>query len=193
VTEQTDEAMEQSSSYGSCFFFFLYEWLFSPTKRKRKQRGMDVRFWGPSFWATLDFIAFNYPHDPSSSDKKNVKQFITTLGQLLPCATCQQHFTELLSTFVIDDHLKSRDTLTRWIVDLHNKVNERLGKPKVPFEQVSSKYEQMRGTCEMNQSKKNPFTSDTCPQSKSGLYLLIGLFIATVVLIVVLWNKTTLQ
>jgi hypothetical protein len=112
---------------------------------------MDVRFWGPQFWATLEFLAFNYPQNPSDQDRQNMKTLYSLLPELLPCSSCQTHFAQLLKDYPIQ--LDSRDTLTRWLVEAHNRVNDRLKKPRVTYDFVADKYQQMRGTCEMGQLK----------------------------------------
>lgn len=113
---------------------------------------MDVRFWGPQFWATMEFIAFNYPLEPSYSDKMDTFNFYSSLAKTLPCASCRKHFQQLIfNDLPLKDALDNRDTLSKWMVEAHNRVNDRLGKPRMAFDVVEKKYQQMRGTCEMGQ------------------------------------------
>jgi hypothetical protein len=146
---------------------------------------MDVRFWGPQFWATLEFLAFNYPQDPSNQDKQNMKTLYSLLPELLPCSSCQTHFAQLLKDFPIQ--LDNRDTLTRWLVEAHNRVNDRLKKPRVAYEVVADKYQQMRGTCEMGQLKHHDSHKDQkkiteCQNSKKSLWILVGILAVLIVL-----------
>jgi hypothetical protein len=123
---------------------------------------MDVRLWGPQFWSTMDFVAFNYPHEPTETDKKNVRTFYETLALLLPCSSCRNDFAKMLKTFPIDEHLQNQESLTKWLVEAHNRVNEKLGKSRIDYETVANKYNQMRGTCEMRRTG-----SSTCPPQAS--------------------------
>lgn len=144
---------------------------------------MDVRFWGPQFWATLEFLAFNYPQNPSSQDRQNMKTLYALLPEMLPCTSCRTHFAQLLKDFPVQ--LDSRDTLTRWLVEAHNRVNDRLKKPRVAYEVVADKYQQMRGTCEMGQLKAHESSSykgGECQDSKKSLWVLIGILVVLIIL-----------
>lgn len=129
---------------------------------------MDVRLWGPHFWATMDFVAFNYPETASANDKKQAKAFFHSLAPLLPCSTCRDEFAQLLKTYPIDKHLDNRQALTQWLVEVHNRVNDRLQKPRVAYDVVAAKYNTMRGTCEMRQCSAEPKQCDTDASTGGG-------------------------
>jgi len=132
---------------------------------------MDVRFWGPQFWASMEFVAFNYPTDPTQQDRKNMRNFFSAVAQVLPCQSCREHFQQLLKDYPVENHLDTREALTKWLVEAHNRVNERLGKPRVPYTVVADKYQQFRGTCEMG--KLTPATSGTCQPKKNVLLIVV--------------------
>jgi len=154
---------------------------------------MDVRFWGPHFWATMEFVAFHYPVNPSEEDKTDIKNFYNSLIKILPCNTCQEHFQKLLVKFPLDNHLSSRDELTRWLVEAHNRVNDRLGKPRIQYSVVHDKYEQMKGTCEMgNMISSSPSVCppSTCKGSNKWLLLSFLLVISvTIIFVIICWKK----
>ena len=56
--------------------------------------GMVTNIWGPSLWHVLHTISFNYPVNPTSDDKKNYKQFILSLRDVLPCRACRENFAD---------------------------------------------------------------------------------------------------
>ena len=87
--------------------------------------------WGPFFWHTIHITAIGYPKDPSYAHKKAAKEFFESLGQLIPCSICREHYMTHLQKMPISPHLDRRDDLFRWTVNLHNEVNESLGKPRV--------------------------------------------------------------
>lgn len=96
--------------------------------------------WGPYVWKSLHYIAAQYPFVPTIDDQKHYKLFFETLAFVLPCASCRFHFSKLLRDFPIDEYLESRETLSEWVWEAHNKVNTRTGKPKYPYERVQHFY-----------------------------------------------------
>ena len=108
---------------------------------------MDVRLWGPHAWEFFHAVTFAFPDEPTPEDQMSMVQFIYSLRHLLPCKRCREHFANLLREFPPDTHVMSRKDISRWMVDAHNKVNARLGKPTMSYEHAQAKYEAMRGTC----------------------------------------------
>ena len=51
--------------------------------------GMLTSVWGPSLWHYLHTMSFNYPDKPTKQDKKNYKNFIYSLINVLPCKYCR--------------------------------------------------------------------------------------------------------
>ena len=86
--------------------------------------------WGPFFWHTIHITALGYPNDPSYAHKRAAKEFFESLVHLIPCPTCREHYTIHLQKMPITPHLDRRDDLFRWTVELHNVVNQSLGKPR---------------------------------------------------------------
>lgn len=138
---------------------------------------MDVRFWGPPFWETMHQISFNYPQiNPSEENKKAVKTWFTTLQHLLPCESCRIHFANLLKDYPIQ--LQNRDSLTRWLVEIHNRVNDRLGKPRMAYEVAAEKYKQLMATCSPPQMESNlQCKPQKIPVCAIGALVLIALVI----------------
>ena len=105
---------------------------------------MDTRFWGPSGWRLLHLITFTY--EPSQAEK--VGKFFETLPYVLPCKFCRCSLTEYMDEDPIQ--LTSRNTLTKWLWRIHNKVNDKLRgqglataqEPNPPFDTVKKVYEE---------------------------------------------------
>lgn len=109
---------------------------------------MNPNIWGPPLWNTLHMITFNFPEQPTDLERSQYRDFFFSLRYVLPCENCRQHYAKAVEkTYPIDSALQNRDTLTRWLVDLHNVVNKRLGKPIVSYESVKQKFEEMQGKC----------------------------------------------
>lgn len=60
--------------------------------------------------------------------------FLQSLGRVLPCKKCRPNYEKYISDHPFD--LRSRDHLVRWMIDLHNDVNKRLGKPILSYEEA---------------------------------------------------------
>jgi hypothetical protein len=99
--------------------------------------------WGPFFWHTIHIVALGYPKNPTYTDKKCAKEFYESLAFLLPCSICREHYKEHLQTKPISTFLDSRTDLIKWTIQIHNKVNQMLGKPEWTLEEVLSYYEKV--------------------------------------------------
>lgn len=95
--------------------------------------------WGPFFWHTFHLVALGYPSDPTYSDKKAAKELFESMMYLIPCPACREHYKAFLIELPITPHLDNGQSLFRWTVVLHNRVNTSLGKP-VFSESESRKY-----------------------------------------------------
>lgn len=102
---------------------------------------MEPAEWGPVFWPTLHTITFYYPDSPTQDEMNAARDLFTSLVYLLPCDECCEHYAELLKQFPVEPALVGRQELSLWLYDLHNMVNERLGKKKSPsYNQVRAHF-----------------------------------------------------
>ena len=53
--------------------------------------GMLTTIWGPGMWHSLHTISFNYPLKPTCDDKRNYRNFILNLENVLPCGKCRKN------------------------------------------------------------------------------------------------------
>ena len=100
--------------------------------------GPDV--WGPHGWKFIHYITLGYPNNPTENDKLNYKTFYTSLQHILPCAKCANNYSHNLIKYPIDNHLGSRDTLIRWVIDIHNQVNNETNKKEYNYEEALDLY-----------------------------------------------------
>lgn len=129
---------------------------------------MEPNIWGPPAWTFLHSITLNYPDSPSSEHKTNYRKFFESLGDVLPCPTCRKHYKENIIKHPI--RLDSKDDLTKWLVDIHNKVNEKNDKSIFSYKEFNEKYEKL-----YSQNKVN--------------WLKIALFVVLIALIFKLYKK----
>jgi len=141
---------------------------------------MDTRLWGPHFWETLQTVAFNYPEQPTAAEQQAHHQFYTSIARVLPCDSCRGHFAKVLARKPLDPALQNRETLSRWIVDVHNDVNQRLGKPVMAYDFVKEKYDDMRGTCVLGDRPGQGSSTCACPDKQSGKGLPTGWIVVIV-------------
>ena len=111
--------------------------------------GLFTPVWGPSLWHYLHVMSFNYPINPLPCHKKYYKQFILNLRNVLPCKYCRINFVNNLKTNPLTPkHLKNRETFSKYVYDLHEIINDMLGKKSnLTYEQVRDRYEHFRARC----------------------------------------------
>ena len=97
--------------------------------------------WGPHYWKMSHYITIAYPKNPTEEDKKSVKMYFYNLVYLLPCENCRNHYAKNLNKFPLTEEiLASRYKLIKWLVDIHNEVNRRTGKPEISINDIENLY-----------------------------------------------------
>jgi FAD-linked sulfhydryl oxidase len=72
-------------------------------------------------------MAAVYPENPTDEEQHRMLEFIRTLSKIYPCRYCAKDFEE--SVVKRPPDVASREKFSLWMCDLHNEVNEKLGKP----------------------------------------------------------------
>jgi hypothetical protein len=110
---------------------------------------MLTTVWGPAIWHFLHTMSFNYPVHPSLDDKRKYRNYMLSLKYVLPCGKCRKNLKENYKKLPLTmSHMKTRDTFSRYVYDLHELVNDMLGKKSgLTFEQVRERYEHFRARC----------------------------------------------
>lgn len=85
-----------------------------------------------SAWVLLHAIADSFPEHPDLEDKEHIRSFFSSLSYLLPCDTCNQGLRHELKAMPLD--CSSGPALSKYVFDLHNQVNKKLGKPMLKWE-----------------------------------------------------------
>jgi len=113
--------------------------------------GFQTRIWG-FFWFVLHMISFNFPTHPTPEQKQQYLSFFASICHVLPCSACRRStakFYKSGDTALEPRVFESRETLSRWVWRLHNRVNKRLHKPPGPsYERVRRGYESFRAVCD---------------------------------------------
>jgi len=88
---------------------------------------VDSEKLGRATWTFLHTMAAYFPERPSQQDRQEITTFFDALSKFYPCNVCAEHLREELKTN--RPEASSGWSLSLWLCQLHNKVNERLGKP----------------------------------------------------------------
>ena len=111
--------------------------------------GMLTTVWGPGIWHYLHTMSFNYPVNPKMEEKRHYRDFVLSLQYVLPCGKCRKNlkknFQKLPLTMAA---MKSRDTFSKYVYDLHETVNQMLEKRSgLSYADVRERYEHFRARC----------------------------------------------
>ena len=101
---------------------------------------MKTSLWGSSAWKFLHAATFAYPDTPTEAHKTAALEMFRSLSYMLPCGECCMNYQNEFSEQSIKPFLNSRSALSRWLVDLHNRVNKRLGKPELEYKDVQAMF-----------------------------------------------------
>jgi hypothetical protein len=117
-----------------------------------KNNGLITKIWGPPCWDTLHAFSFGYPYEnPTSEQKEHYKAFYYNLQYVLPCVYCRNsysHFIKTKPTILDDSVMENRESLTRWLYKLHQRVNNKLGcEYMTSYKDLCDKWEECRAKC----------------------------------------------
>jgi len=99
------------------------------------QLGPNV--WGPHLWKSLHMITLGYPNDATIEQKKNYRSFFENFHLVIPCSICANNYKQhLIDIPLTNESLKNKDSLIRWLIDIHNLVNKETGKDILSYDQA---------------------------------------------------------
>ena len=104
---------------------------------------MDPDVWGPYGWYFLHSITLAYPDNPTDDDKTYHKNFLESLKNILPLENVVIITEQTLLTYPIENHLENKESLFKWLVDVHNRVNIDNDKREYSYDEVTKLYENM--------------------------------------------------
>lgn len=101
---------------------------------------LDPTVWGPHFWFFLHTLAISYPHHPNAVTKKKYYELIQNLPLFIPVESIGNDFIKLLDEYPVTAYLDDRESLIKWMHFIHNKINEKLEKPKITLNEFYLRY-----------------------------------------------------
>ena len=96
--------------------------------------------WGKWYWGFLHTISITYPNHPNAITKKKYYELINNFPLFIPCEKISNEFSKLISNYPVAPYLDNRDSFIRWMHFIHNKVNEKLEKPKITLNDFYLQY-----------------------------------------------------
>jgi len=101
---------------------------------------LDPKIWGPHYWFFLHTLAMTYPNHPNAVTKKKYYEFVQNLPLFIPVEQISKEFEKLIDIYPITPYLDNRDSFTRWMHFIHNKINEKLEKPPISLNNFFVQY-----------------------------------------------------
>eukprot|EP00808_Paulinella_micropora_P008820 g28794.t1 len=109
---------------------------------------------GRATWAFLHTLAAYYPENPSPRLQEDVRQFMHIMGRIYPCGYCADRTAEEIERN--PPRVENHREFATWMCEVHNEVNERMGKPIFDCSTVDQRwrYGPSDGSCRRPQSKQ---------------------------------------
>lgn len=106
----------------------------------------DPSVWGPCLWRYMHYSAINFPEFPTKRQATAMAQWLYSLPVTIPCEKCRHHYAAYIKKHARDlvRICSSRKGVFNFLVDIHNKVNERNGKPVMSYADAIEFYENMK-------------------------------------------------
>ena len=145
--------------------------------------------WGPPAWTFLHSVTLAYPDNPTETDKTNYRNFFTNLQPVLPCLKCSNNYLKHITEDPVENHLTDKESLVKWLIEMHNKVNQLYDKPVVTYDEMLDRYKKL-----YNINNFNMFDKNITNYSKSKTNnILIFLFVVLICILIGLYVKRYLN
>lgn len=129
---------------------------------KYNRTNLNNEVWGPFGWFFLDSICLSYPKNPTNKEKREYIKFFGALSYILPCLKCRIHYRRYIIKHPLNgDILKSKDKLIKWILGVHNNVNQINNKKEITLNDFYKYYNKKfnmnvkKETCKVTCELKN--------------------------------------
>lgn len=108
-----------------------------------------TQFSGSGIWYVIHMMALNATNNQS---KRTFARMMNTLAINFGCPKCKVHLVKFMETHPFTDYLSIPAGFFKWSWELHNDINEKLGKPIMSMENALELY--TTGICKNCDEKK---------------------------------------
>ncbi|XP_053996713.1 FAD-linked sulfhydryl oxidase ALR [Hylaeus anthracinus] len=120
----------------------------SSISNRRDDCPLDKDELGSRTWSLLHTMAAYYPDHPNEEQKSDMRNFFYTFSKFYPCYVCAEDLREQLKQS--PPQTDSQKQLSYWLCDIHNEINEKLGKPRFDCNLVDQRWKDgwLDGSCD---------------------------------------------
>eukprot|EP00038_Savillea_parva_P027618 m.60646 g.60646 ORF g.60646 m.60646 type:complete len:164 (+) comp7966_c0_seq1:71-562(+) len=93
---------------------------------------------GRASWAYLHTLAAFYPDKPDEAHAKRMHEFMLSYARFYPCGYCADTTSEEMVRN--PPRTETRQEFAQWMCEIHNEVNDRLGKPQFDCSKVEERW-----------------------------------------------------
>jgi FAD-linked sulfhydryl oxidase len=83
-------------------------------------------------------MAAYYPESPSDKQQNEMEAMMRTFSKYYPCSDCSYYMKEWMKGH--PPMTQNRESFSLWMCNMHNEVNERLGKPIFDCSKVDERW-----------------------------------------------------
>lgn len=105
--------------------------------RPERQLRRGSQNWGPIIWRTMHSMALCYP---GRIRQPEFETFYTVIARMIPCHTCSTLYMEKIRALPMAEYMDDSVRLFSWTVEIHNRVNASLGKPRMTVDDAYKLY-----------------------------------------------------
>lgn len=99
---------------------------------------LNRRELGRASWAFLHTLAAYYPTEPTTKDQERMRDFILKFAAVYPCGYCADTTSEEMVRH--PPRVESRHEFQQYMCEIHNEVNDRLGKPQFDCSKLNERW-----------------------------------------------------
>ncbi len=111
--------------------------------KSKKYLGRTV--WGPKAWHMLHSFSIGMNKSIKDSERKCYYLFYKTFAELIPCTVCKSHYIDYFyKIYIIEEKEINRESLKKYIYELHNIINEDLNKPIISYKKAIELHKKTR-------------------------------------------------
>lgn len=112
---------------------------------------MITKIWGTNVWKSLWYSVRAYPDNPNEEQQQDMYNSLLAARTTLPCGICRnsyRRFITLDGTMLTKDTVSSKESVSRWLYNLKEAVNKKLGTYYgLTYEEVIKSYDTSRSQC----------------------------------------------